>query len=499
MKPLELIERFLDELTAKAIPYCHWKSTTNIAASLSGETDLDLLVAPESREQCLALLNKLDFRQATDPWDLDLSGISHFFGYDHPSARIVHIHLHFQLLLGDDLLKNYRLPVENIFFSSVKIVNGIAIPAPEVEFITFVLRMTLKRRLLSILVRLPFLMCNLLFTVKQLVGLETPRLSAGAQAEFDDLMNKISEEKVVQTLCSGFPFVPPDLFRQCRNALANKADRFAWWTTGRKLTRTLGDYPRLTGFAAVGTMVWQAFRLRIRSVMVLTSRHCLTGKTPASGGRIIAFAGDNGDGVWKTNLVDDTAQWLRQYFSVATLHVVMTPVGIFGVTVSTLMKIWTLLPVKAEGEFSQALHCWLEAGSRYRAYRHALRLRKRGMMVLLDDIPLLKDCDIGPARSAGRAFGKGPVLRLMAAIENIWRRRINLEELMVLRLDSEIAPEGSSTGDEVSLGKGSGAVRQRQDQTAYAHLVATSVPLPEEISRIRAEVWDLLGRENVDF
>ncbi len=120
-------------------------------------------------------------------------------------------------------------------------------------------------------------------------------------------------------------------------------------------------------------------------------------------------------------------------------------------------------------------------------------------MVLLDDIPLLKDCDIGPARSAGRAFGKGPVLRLMAAIENIWRRRINLEELMVLRLDSEIAPEGSSTGDEVSLGKGSGAVRQRQDQTAYAHLVATSVPLPEEISRIRAEVWDLLGRENVDF
>ena len=35
-----------------------------------------------------------------------------FLGYDEPSGRIVHLHLHFRLILGERLLKNYRLPWE---------------------------------------------------------------------------------------------------------------------------------------------------------------------------------------------------------------------------------------------------------------------------------------------------------------------------------------------------------------------------------------------------
>ena len=42
--PLRLVLQLRDELRAKAVRFCHWKSNDMLARSLSGENDLDLLV-----------------------------------------------------------------------------------------------------------------------------------------------------------------------------------------------------------------------------------------------------------------------------------------------------------------------------------------------------------------------------------------------------------------------------------------------------------------------
>ncbi len=384
MRPLELVEKFLAGLSAEAIPYCHWKSTTRIADSLSGETDLDLLVAAERREDCLAILEKLDFRLASDPWELDLPGISHYFGYDRPSGSLVHVHLHFQLIVGDDLLKNYRLPVEEVFFGSAKAVDGIAIPSPEVEFITFVLRMILKRRLLSVLVRLFFLMGSPLAILRQLAGLETPLLSREAREEFTDLQGKIDEVTLAKTLRDGFPLVPPDLFRLCRDSLDVKAQRFAWLTVGNRLARALAEYRRLGGFSAAAGMFWQAFRLRVRAVLTRAGCRCLTGKTLASGGRIISLAG--GNGTVRADLLVDAARWLGRYFSVAGMG-----------------------PGRSAGD---------DPGKVVLSPRQAHRLRQRGMVVLLDgdSVSLIGD----------------------PGVEN--RRRIRADEVIVLQAEPQSLP-----------------------------------------------------------
>ena len=57
---------------------------------------------------------------------------------------LVHVHAHFQLILGNDLSKNYRLPLEQDYLRSSVQQDLFRIPAPEFELVVLVIRMVLK-------------------------------------------------------------------------------------------------------------------------------------------------------------------------------------------------------------------------------------------------------------------------------------------------------------------------------------------------------------------
>src|SRR4029077_2440747 len=40
----------------------------------------------------------------------DHPAVVSFLGFDEPSGKLVHVHLHFRLVSGERLLKNYRVP-----------------------------------------------------------------------------------------------------------------------------------------------------------------------------------------------------------------------------------------------------------------------------------------------------------------------------------------------------------------------------------------------------
>lgn len=494
LKTLELVDRLLAEFRGEDIAYCHWKSTTNLTASLSGETDLDLLVSAEHRERCLALLDNLGFLQADDSLDLPLPGISHFFGFDRSSGHLVHVHLHFQLIVGDDLVKNYRLPVEGIFWASAKTVNGIAVPAPEVEFIIFVVRMTLKRRLSSILVRILFLLNHPSRSLKHLVGLAPLVLNRKAQAEFDDLSSRISEKELTRILCAHFPFISPDLFEKCRFSLLGKGHRLAWIGVGNRLSRALADYRRSSGLVAFGKMFLQAFRLRIRAVAARTGFPSEQRKSPLSGGRIIAFVG--GDGAGKTTMVKNTAQWLGRYFSVRTLHLGKPNKGPLWFVLLALMRVRALFPGKTKDSFHKSVRYWLVSYYRNRAFCRAVRLRRRGMVVLLDRVPLPDSRYMDSPRIACVAENRGGVIRCMAAMEEKWHRHIKADDLIVLRLDPEIAAERRPDDDQELLAKRSGEIWSKNWQVYNVHVVDASQPLEEVVKQVRSHVWGILARKN---
>jgi hypothetical protein len=217
--------------------------------------------------------------------------------------------------------------------------------------------------------------------LRQLAGLEAPLLSREAQEEFTDLQGKIDEGTLAKTLGDGFPFVTAGLFQLCRDSLDTKAQPFSWLKAGNRLASSLAEYRRVGGFSAATEMFRQAFRLRVRAVLLRTGCRCLAGKTLTAGGRVIAIAG--GNDAERADLLDDAARWLGRYFSVAGMR-----------------------PGRSAGD---------KPGKVVLSLRQANRLRQRGMVVLLDG---------GPVSLIGGT-----------KVEN--RRRIRVDEVILLQAEQQ--------------------------------------------------------------
>ena len=107
---LDLVATLCSSLADASIVYCHWKSNEALQRSLTGDNDLDLLVARPDQQRFLEVLARLGFKRAVLPPAREVPAVSHFYGLDRPTGRLVHVHAHFRLVLGDDTTKNFWLP-----------------------------------------------------------------------------------------------------------------------------------------------------------------------------------------------------------------------------------------------------------------------------------------------------------------------------------------------------------------------------------------------------
>lgn len=111
--PLPLLLEILGELDRQNVSYCYWKSSRRVQAVLSGESDLDLLIARKDQHRAQTILLERGMKLFPDVSSRGHPAVSSYLGYDEHSGRIVHLHLHFRLVTGEPLLKNYRLPWED--------------------------------------------------------------------------------------------------------------------------------------------------------------------------------------------------------------------------------------------------------------------------------------------------------------------------------------------------------------------------------------------------
>lgn len=77
-----------------------------------GDSDLDLLVARRTRDDAERILLMYGFKLFLPVAGRVHPAILDFLGFDLPSGKVVHIHLHLRLIVGESLLKNYCLPWE---------------------------------------------------------------------------------------------------------------------------------------------------------------------------------------------------------------------------------------------------------------------------------------------------------------------------------------------------------------------------------------------------
>lgn len=145
---LATVESLVERLHGAGIRYCHWKSNEHLDASLEGLTDLDILVDRLQAPILRVILAEVGFRRfSAVPWRA-YPGVEDYLALDRMTGRLVHLHLHYELTLGERYLKGYRLPWERELLASrqLDIQRGLYTAAPELELLLLVVRATLKLR-----------------------------------------------------------------------------------------------------------------------------------------------------------------------------------------------------------------------------------------------------------------------------------------------------------------------------------------------------------------
>ena len=114
--PRELIRSVASQLEEAGVRYCHWKSNAAIDRSATETTTSisSCIARTFARSPRCSLVSASYVRPSPGA---SVPSIESFYGYDVASGRLVHVHAHYQLVLGDDRTKNC-LPIEDAYLDS---------------------------------------------------------------------------------------------------------------------------------------------------------------------------------------------------------------------------------------------------------------------------------------------------------------------------------------------------------------------------------------------
>jgi thymidylate kinase len=474
-RTIALVRQLCAQLAAERVSWCHFKSNTFLDRSRTGENDLDLLVARADEDRFSVVMHRLGFKLARRR-ALDLPGVFDYYGHDGETGRVVHVHAHYQLVVGDDLTKSYRLPLEAAFLGSARPDGEFMVPPPELELILLVIRLALKHLTWDAVVT------------------RRARIPASARSELADLESRAESGEVERLLEQTLPVVGRQTFDECRLALAPDAGKIAGIRAGGRLSADLTPFARRSRAADVGLKFWR----RGAEIAARLASRPAPPKQPAAGGAIIAIVG--ADGAGKSTAVEELGKRLGMTFGVACVHIGRPP------------KSWTTRALRsiARGRSAYLLlarrlgrptpsratqHAVLAtalARDRCRAVQHVRRIATNGGLVLCDRFPLreLKLMD-GPRVERVRDPNRWRRLTdWLAAHERRYYQAIMPPDLLiVLRVDPEIAVTRQPTEPADSIRSRWREVWSVDWDAVPAHVVDAGQPREAVLARLESLIW----------
>lgn len=112
MEKLSLIHKFFERLHHDNISYCNWKSNEHLGAAVKGDTDLDILFDITYRDKLEVIFKELGFKLYKAPWFRSYPYIYDYIGIDYRDNKVIHVHTHYKLILGERGIKNHHLKLE---------------------------------------------------------------------------------------------------------------------------------------------------------------------------------------------------------------------------------------------------------------------------------------------------------------------------------------------------------------------------------------------------
>lgn len=103
---LTVQDELFQRLDGEQIRYANWKSNEHLGATMTGTTDVDVLIDRRAAKRLANVLTETpQFKRIVVNARRGYPGIEDYVGFDAPTGVLTHLHLHYQLTLGEKFLK----------------------------------------------------------------------------------------------------------------------------------------------------------------------------------------------------------------------------------------------------------------------------------------------------------------------------------------------------------------------------------------------------------
>jgi thymidylate kinase len=479
---LEALGSLFSECSARGIRVCHWKSNSHLTAALRGETDLDLLVHRDDRPAFLELLDERGVMMVRAAPGKDYPDVENHLGMDSPTGRLFHLHVHYALILGQQHVKDYVVPLEGRFLEWTRDVHGVPTPAAALELIVLRARALLKYRLRD--------------GVKDMLKIRNPGVPRHIVEELTWLEASTTAEEMADARRLTRDVLPWVVLDQVQDASTERRGLRMLRLRGR-LRACLRRYRRTNRSSAT-----------IRYAAALTRKRFGPRRrmTLQKEGRSIAVIG--ADGAGKSSLVKALDEWLGWRLTVRTYYM-----GTAEPSPRTAASKWVAKksgaaarrlrhgrsgrppgPVTFLAEGFAAARRLSEATDRLRRSNRAQRQRAAGAIVLFDRFPLpgvvIGDRTMDGPRIRTESMLPARLLEAMARREEVRLARVSLPDLVIaVNVDPAVSLERSPDHEPAAIAAKAAAVASMEEIGTEVVTVDGNRTFDEVLGDVRHIVW----------
>ena len=361
-------------LNENNIYYCHWKSNSHLNKALEGKTDLDVLVSKNQKKEFENILDNFSFIKIITNKFKSTFNVYDYLGFDLNTNRLVHLHLHYVVVLGEKYTKNYFLPIEDLFFKDNIQIDNIKTPNPNLELLLLIIRMHLKLGLFDIL---SYFKHKNIFP-KQIMN-EFLILNSNFDLDcFKEYIARIGLAKYSE-----------QIIKIKSNIESNRYSILSCFVNKTFFLKILKDKKREKGLKYIIKKLY----LSVRYFKYMQKIIKAPKKTLPKNGVAIAFIGADGSG--KSTIVKDISKWINWKIEVKQVYMGIPKSSIFLYILNSIRKVIRRLSAVFNNEYSLKINRyfmsfqWIYIGYvRFRNSKKINRYIENGKIVIVDRYPI---------------------------------------------------------------------------------------------------------------